>query len=87
MPLRFKKGGEQTECLRLARSIARSLYAIIIHHLNMKVSVPDICKDVAQNVALFYKVNVSPDHILAMGFEKFGTKATTGSQASTQHGC
>jgi hypothetical protein len=79
-----KKGGDQTDCVRLACCIARSMYATISHRLRQTISVPDLCKDVSQNVALFYKVNVRPEHILAMAFDKFAPSkpVASGSQVS-----
>jgi len=74
-----KKGGDQTDCLRLACSMARTMHTIVNHRLKMSINTSDICKDIAQNVAFFYKVNVRPEHVLAVAF---ASKMTQGSQVA-----
>ena len=65
-----KKPGEQTDCLRLACSMAATISKIVNHRLQLKVNNSDVCKDVAQYVAQFYKANVRPEHIYTVVFEK-----------------
>lgn len=74
-----KKGGDQTDCLRLACSMARTMHTIVNHRLKMSINTSDICKDIAQNVAFFYKVNVRPEHVLAVAF---ASKLTQESQVT-----
>jgi hypothetical protein len=58
-----KKGGDQVDCIRLACSLATSITAILTKRAGLKVNASDICKDVADSVAMFYKVNVQGAHV------------------------
>jgi hypothetical protein len=81
---KVKKGGDKTDCLRLACCIATSIATIVNHRLKQKVSASDISKDVALSVAYFYKVNVRPEHVHSVGFLN---KAASASQDTQNNGC
>jgi hypothetical protein len=63
-----KKGGDETDCLRLACSIATSIATIVNHRLKHKISTSDISRDVAQCVGKFFKVTVRPELVHTLGF-------------------
>jgi len=81
---KVKKGGDKTDCLRLACCIATTIATVVNRRLKHNVSTSDICKDVALSVAHFYKVNVRPEHVYTVGFLN---RATTASQDTTHNGC
>jgi hypothetical protein len=58
-----KKSGDQVDCLRLACSMAAAITTILEKRAGLKVNPSDIFKDVADNVALFYRVNIRGDHV------------------------
>jgi hypothetical protein len=58
-----KKGGEQLDCVRLACSVAMAMNAVLCKRLGMKLNASDICNDVANCVALFYKADVRGEHV------------------------
>ena len=57
-----KKGGEQLDCVRLACSVAKAVDSVL-QRLKLKLRSEDICEDVAQSVALFYKADVRGEHV------------------------
>src|SRR5688572_2160351 len=61
-----KRGGDQIDYLRLACSIATSIVTLVQKRLNVQVKASDICKYVADNVALFYKTNVRGEHVYSL---------------------
>ena len=67
---KVKKGGDKTDCLRLSCSIATSIATVVNLRLPVtsRISVDDIAQIVAQNVAYFYKVQILPEHVHAVGF-------------------
>jgi hypothetical protein len=64
------KGGNQVDCIRLACTIATSITTALVKRANIKVNASDICKDVADNVALHYKTNIKGEHVYHIAFGK-----------------
>jgi hypothetical protein len=62
-----KHGGDQIDCIRLSSCIASALNAFA-RRSNLSVNTSDICKDVAENVAKFYKVNVRGEYVYHIAF-------------------
>ena len=58
-----KKGGEQVDCVRLACSISMAMQSVLCNRLGMKLTASDICNDVANCVALYYKADVRGEHV------------------------
>lgn len=63
------KGGNQVDSIRLACTIATSISSVI-RRANIQVKASDICKDVADNVAHFYKANIKGEHVYNIAFNK-----------------
>jgi hypothetical protein len=58
-----KRGGDKVDCIRLACSVATSMVTILSYRLGLKLNASDACKDVAESVARFYKVNIGGAHV------------------------
>ena len=81
-----KRCDDQIDCQRLACSIATSIVILVHKRLNVQVQASDICKDVADNDALFYKTNVRGEHVHSLAY---GKSAANGPAAvpNSQNGC
>ena len=65
-----KKGGDKVECARLACCIATSVSSVLIKRAKISVNISDICRDVAENVARFYKTSIRGEHVYNMAFQR-----------------
>jgi hypothetical protein len=63
-----KKGGDQVDCLRLACSVAKAMSSVLIKRLGLSVNPSDICKDVADHIAMFYKVDIGGAHVYDLAY-------------------
>jgi hypothetical protein len=47
-----------------------SIFTVAQTRLNLRISPSDVCKDVADSVAKFFKVNVQGEHVHNIAFAK-----------------
>ena len=68
------KSGSQVDCIRLACCLATALSITLKDRLNnTTIKKSDICKDVADSVAHFYKANIKGEHVYHIAFGKQST--------------
>jgi hypothetical protein len=77
-----KKGGDVTDCMRLACSLASTLCATLVPRVQ-GVTRSDICKDVALNVSKFFRTNLNGEHVYKMSFPTLPQNTRTVSQSSS----
>jgi hypothetical protein len=63
-----KKGGDITDCVRMACCMASALTKIVNDRIKVRVAAAEICKDVAACVSQFYKVRLHHATIYQLGF-------------------
>jgi hypothetical protein len=68
------KSGSQVDCIRLACCLTTALSITLKDRLNnTTIKKSDICKDVADSVAHFYKANIKGEHVYHIAFGKQST--------------
>lgn len=82
-----KRGGDRVESARLACSMAASVSAVLIGRLNLVINKADICKDIADSISRYYKVDVPSEYILQSIASSTASSTTNQGETSTvQHG-
>ena len=65
-----RKSGDKIDCVRLACTVAVSMVTIASKRLNQQVNASDVCKDVAESVSRFYKVDINGAHVHDIAYSK-----------------
>lgn len=65
-----KKGGDKVDCVRLACCIAASLVSCLNKHLDNKLKAAEVCSDVADSVARFFKTQVKAEYVHHIAFNQ-----------------
>ena len=69
------KPGDNTECMRLACSVAAAVVNIVQTRLQLPVSPLEVCNDVAKSISRFYRSDVKGEHVHGLAFRVRNSQA------------